>query len=88
MNPLKKVALYNLLAILIYSAILRLVTQNEKESLIFMSAAVVVLHVFVCLVVSISFIARSDKPYMRAWLLTTGLVLLVGFSACLGNTAI
>jgi len=86
MNPLKKVALYNLLAILIYSAILRLVTQEEKESLVFVSAAVVALHVFVCIVVSGIYMARSDKPYMRAWLLTTGLVLLVGFSACLGNT--
>ena len=88
MNPLKKVAGYNLLAILLYSALIHFARTGDSLSILIASAFVVGIHVVICIVISLGHFASAEKEQGRAWLLGAGIVLLVGFSVCLGNTSL
>jgi len=85
MKPFNEIAGFNLLAILLYSLTIRLFTLNDVSARALISAVVIGLHVFVCLLVALGF-SSSKKGHARAWLASAGIVLLVGFSACYGNT--
>lgn len=88
MNSLKKVAGYNLLAILIYSVLIHFAAGRDDTGIMIYSAFVVGAHVLIGFVCSLGYFASREKEMGRAWLLSTLLVLLVGFSACLGNAAL
>ena len=91
MKSLKKIAGFNLLAILVYSAIIRLVAGGQSEGdmgILIMSAFAVGLHVVVCLIVSAIEYGGISKEIGKAWLASAGIVLVVGFSVCLGNTSL
>jgi len=46
------------------------------------------IHVFVNFVAGIYFFVKSDRVAGRAFLLSAGIVLVVGFSSCLGSVAL
>lgn len=54
-------------------------------ALMIMSAFVIGLHVVICLIGAAKYYSDKKKDLGKAWLLTAGIVLLVGFSTCLGN---
>ena len=87
MNQIKKIAGINLALLLAYTLLINLVSQGHERGLavvIFMAFAVG-LHVTVCFLAMIYGFVNKNKPLGRAWLLTGGIVLVVGFSACLGT---
>lgn len=89
MKHLGKIVGINLLILLGYSLLIRFTASAEQRSLGIMieSAFAVGLHVLISLVVGlISY--STNKDLGKAWLLTTGIVLLVGFSTCLGNASL
>jgi hypothetical protein len=93
MNPIKKIAGINLLVLLVYSLFIRIASSgsghNEEDlGIIIFSAMFVGLHVLVCFVISLRNFAWNNRKLGRAWLLSAGIVLLVGFSVCLGNAAL
>ena len=91
MNPLKKIAGINLLVMFGYSALIRLVNGRGNEAalgIMILSAVAVGAHVLICLGASAFRYRDKNKPSGRAWLLSAGLVLLVGFSTCLGNASL
>ncbi len=93
MKSLKKIAGINLLVLLAYSVVIRLVSsgggkQDTTMGILIMSAFAVGIHVFICLIVTAKAYANSSKDTGRAWLLSSGIVLLVGFSTCLGNASL
>jgi len=86
MKHLEKIVGINLLVMLIYSVVIRFSLPADERALgiLIVSAWVVGLHVAVNLVISLVYV--GDKQHLgKAWLLSTGIVLLVGFSTCLGN---
>ncbi len=89
MKNLGKIVGTNLLILLAYSLLIRFTASAEQRSLGIMieSAFAVGLHVFISLIIGlISY--STNKDLGKAWLLTTGIVLLVGFSTCLGNASL
>ena len=91
MKSLKKIAGGNLLAILIYSILIRFFSGTGRDAtmaaLVFCALAVTA-HVAICLFITLLKYIDKDKESGRAWLLSSGIVLLAGFSACLGTAAL
>ena len=88
MKSLKKIAGINLVLILVYSALIRLVIgtgNNQALGLMILSAFAIALHVLICVIVSA---VHKDKDMGKAWLLSAGIVLVIGFSVCLGNASL
>jgi uncharacterized membrane protein len=93
MKSLKKIAGINLLVLFAYSIVIRLASmgagsQGGSAGILIMSAFAVGLHVFICLLLTGVEYANRSKETGRAWLLSSGIVLLVGFSTCLGNASL
>ena len=92
MKPLKKIAGINLLVLFAYSAVIRILSSGSGQgvamSILIMSAFAVGLHVLICLIVSAIEHGNKSRELGRAWLLSSGIVLLVGFSTCLGNASL
>jgi len=89
MGNLNKVVGVNLLILLVYTAIINFsITGSERSLGVALSMALIIsFHVFVDVVVSIVFFSRKKKEQGKAFLLSAGLVLLIGFSACWGSQA-
>lgn len=85
MKNFGKIAGFNILAILVYSAVIRLITGGDHLGIAIFSAFVVGFHVVISLVVAGVSAGNGEKERARAWLLAALVVLLVGFSTCLGN---
>jgi hypothetical protein len=92
MKPLKKIAGINLAVLFAYSVLIRVLSggggQGAAMGILLFSAVVVGLHVLICLIVTAATYADKSKELGRAWLLSSGIVLLVGFSTCLGNASL
>jgi hypothetical protein len=92
MKSLKKIAGINLAVLFAYSIVIRLVNggsgQDGAMGIVIMSAFAVGLQVVICLVVAAMHFGNKDRALGRAWLLGSGIVLLVGFSTCLGNASL
>ena len=91
MKSLGRIALVNILVILAYSAIIRLIIGRGSEAglgIVMLSAFAVGGHVLVCLVGAAIYYSDKKKDLGKAWLLSAGIVLLVGFSTCLGNASL
>jgi Na+/proline symporter len=88
MNPLKKIASINMGILLIYTLLSRLADSSGGQYkglgfMIFMMIAIGV-HVLVNIILCLFHFARKNKELGRAYLISGILVLLIGFSACLG----
>jgi hypothetical protein len=91
MTSLKKIAGINLVILLLYSILIRVFSGGGREAslgIMIMSAFVIGLHVLICLIITAATYGNKNKELGKAWLLSTGIVLLVGFSTCLGNAAL
>lgn len=88
MKNFARLAGINIGVVVIYSLLIRLLITDRNSSnagldVELASATAVGIHVAICAVVTIvSFCINSASG--QNWLATTGLVLLVGFSVCLG----
>jgi hypothetical protein len=91
MKDFQKIAAVNLIILVLYSIIIRVVTggpgtgNDAGLGILVLSAIVIILHVFVNLVIMVVYYAQKNNELGKAWLFCSGLVLLVGFSTCLGN---
>jgi len=93
MKSLKRIAGINLLVILVYSVLIRIMSMGgghneEGLAVMILSAFAVGIHVITCLIASGVSYSDKKKEVGKAWLLSAGIVLLVGFSTCLGNAAL
>jgi heme/copper-type cytochrome/quinol oxidase subunit 2 len=88
MNAVKKIGGVNLAILLIYSVIARLSDTKggtyKGMGFMMMMMLFVALHVVVTLIICLIHFARKNKELGRAYLLSSILVLIIGFSACLG----
>jgi uncharacterized membrane protein YozB (DUF420 family) len=92
MNSIKKVVGINLLILLAYTLLCNLVSNsngNERgmEVAILMMVAVVI-HVGILLLAMLIFFIRKNNAEGRTFLLSALIVLVIGFSACLGSTSL
>ena len=92
MKLFKRIAGWNLLAILVYSLLIRIISSGTDRNsagmaIAVLSAFAVGLHVLICVIITIGEFVSGRPVNGKAWLLSSGLVLLVGFSACLGNAS-
>ncbi|HXO74074.1 MAG TPA: hypothetical protein VN824_02565 [Puia sp.] len=95
MKSLGRIAVVNILVILAYSALIRLIAWGGSGrgseaglGIALMSAFAVGAHVLICLVVAGVYSSDKKRDLGKAWLLSAGVVLLVGFSTCLGNASL
>ena len=91
MKPLNKIAGINLLIMLLYSVVIRVISGGKgggSMGILILSAFAVGIHVFICLIVAAKMNIEKKSGLGKAWLLSSGLVLLIGFSTCLGNAAL
>jgi hypothetical protein len=95
MKSLGRIALINILVILAYSSIIRLIAWGGSRGgneaglgIAIVSALVVGMHVLICLIGAGAYYSNKKKDLGKAWLLSAGVVLLVGFSTCLGNASL
>ncbi len=93
MKSLKKIAGINLLIMLLYSILIRIMasgggSRNDAAlGILLMSAFAVGAHVIICLLLTIVLSVRNNE-LSTAWLTSSGIVLLVGFSTCWGNASL
>lgn len=88
MKNLSVVAGVNLAIVFVWSIIIRTEVTGgniHSVSILGASAYAVCLHVLACLVVSVIAFLLKKHEVAKTWLLSAGIVQLVGFSACLGN---
>ena len=90
MNIIKKIAGYNLLLLLIYTIAIRFsFTGNEKSlGILIVSAIVISIHVLINLIICLIYYSTGKKELGKAFLLSSGIVLLIGFSSCWGNASL
>jgi hypothetical protein len=93
MKKLGKIAGINLIGLLVYSLVIRIVFMSDSSrdrpmDILISSAIAVGIHVVICLLVSVGSFLSRDNVNGRNWLATTGIVLLIGFSVCLGNAGL
>lgn len=89
MKSVSKVTGVNLGIMLVYSLLIRFMNSGNEKALgiLIMSAFVIAIHVLILLIISIAHYAGKQKEEGRAFLLSTGLVLLIGFSSCWANAS-
>ena len=90
MNIIKKIAGINLIVLVAYTLLANLSFHGAERTLgvAIVMAYAVGLHVVICFLAMLYGFVNKNKPLGRAWLLTGGLVLVIGFSACLGSASL
>lgn len=89
MKEIKVVAGINLIILLIYSVIIHF-TYNHDGGLgiLIISAFIISIHFIVLLVMAGVASSRKEGDMARAYGLSSGLVLLIGFGTCWGSASI
>jgi hypothetical protein len=91
MNKLGKVAGINLLILFCYMIFIYISNKGTGEAelgILIFAAFCITIHVFLNFGLGIYFVFRHDKALGRAFFLSAGIVLVVGFSSCLGSVAL
>jgi hypothetical protein len=97
MNPLRKVAMWNMIILLIYSIVIfSLIFLPDRSSdhmiglgFMIMMMFAVAIHATINLFIAIFLFARAtDNDLAKAFLASSGLVLVVGFSTCWGGAGL
>ena len=78
----------NLLIILVSTTMINIGFNKVEYENAFYNCALVTLHTFACVVMCIYYILTSKRTEGQAYLLAAFIVLLVGFSSCLGGHAL
>lgn len=89
MNALKKIAGINLAFLVAYTILSGVVGITEKGQYkgigaLMLMAVLIGLHFGIAIVVSLYYFVRRNREQGRAYLLSALLVLVIGFSACIG----
>ena len=86
MNSIKSIAGINLIILVVYTILVRLANPGSGGmlSVLIISAVIISMHVLVLLGYAIFNYRDKEKQLGKAYLLTSGLILLVGFSTCWG----
>ena len=88
MGNLTKILGINLLILLIYTLVINFTASGNQKHydilffLAFSIAAQVVINIILCIV----YFTKKNNQLGKAFLLSAGVVLVVGFSACMGST--
>lgn len=89
MPEIKKVVGYNLLLLFMYSIAIHLNFtgyEYDRDILILgFSAFAVGIQVIINILISLINFSSGNKVYGKAFLLSSGFVLLIGYSLCIGN---
>lgn len=86
MEDIKKIAGINLMILVVYSA---LCTFSDDPYLPLMLMAFFVgMHTIVLFFISLYHFVRKENSLGRTFLLTTAVILVIGFSSCFGVAAI
>jgi hypothetical protein len=91
MNKLGRVAGINLLILFCYMVLIYVSNQGTGEAelgILLLAAFSIAVHVFLNFVLGIYFVFKQDKAMGRAFLLSAGIVLVVGFSSCFGAVSL
>jgi len=87
MSEIKKIVGINLLILLIYSvAVSPLIEGNDPLGNLIQLALLIAVH-FISISLMALFYAGNNSKLSKAYLLSSGVVLLVGFSSCLSTYA-
>jgi hypothetical protein len=86
MNELKKTGGYNLLIMVAYTALFSVLSTGKEWQLSFMilMAALISIQAGLNFIVSLIFFVQKDKARGRNFLLSSLIVLVIGFSTCFG----
>lgn len=86
MNDLKKTAGYNLLIMVAYTLLFSVLSTGNQWQMGFMilMAALISIQAGLNFIVSLIFFAKRDKVRGRNFLLSSLIVLVIGFSTCFG----
>lgn len=89
MSDIKQIAGINLLILLLYMVLINVSsTGSERElGLLIFSSFAIVAHVAVNVLIAIVFFIKK-KNSAKSYLLSAAIVLVIGFSSCLGSTMI
>ena len=89
MTPFKKVAGANLLILLIYTVVIHnSVSVHDKQfEIMILMVYAVGLQVIINFITAIIFYFMKMEDFGRAFLSSSGLVLLIGFSTCFGSAS-
>lgn len=89
MKTIKKINLINLLILLVYTVIIGLIIPHGRArgiEVILLSSMAVGLHVLTLFIIGIIYYFYDNYEKGNAYMLSSGVVLLIGFSACMGNS--
>ncbi len=78
MNEIKKITGYNLLIMLCYCFLFAL------GKVFFLSFVIMVIHFITAVILSLVNFSQEEHPKGKAYLLTSGILLLIGSSTCYG----
>lgn len=86
MNEIKRIAGKNMLILVGYTLLIRVLCGNKNGIAIAMlSATVITLHFFIILIQGFNYRGEDGNKMSNAFFLSSGLILLVGFSTCWTN---
>ena len=92
MNETKKVVGINLLIMLLYNIIVHLAYMKDRSegglSILLTLVFVVGIHVVINLILAAIYSGPKYNKLSKAFLISSGIVLLVGFSSCWANASI
>lgn len=90
MKSVSKITGVNLAIMLVYSLLIRFSNDGHEKALgiLIFSALVITAHVIILLIICAVSYAGGQKEQGRAFLLSSGLVLLIGFSSCWANASV
>jgi hypothetical protein len=92
MEQFKKIIGINLAILLIYTVIIQFIAHSQADQghnplvLLILTMYALIAHVGVNLLISIFYFFKGNNDKGKAFILSTIITLLVGFSACLGST--
>jgi hypothetical protein len=89
MKDIRKIAGINLVIMFAYMVVINLTSTGQERELavLLLSAFAVGIHVAISVLIAVIFFIQKN-PMAKAFLLSAGLVLVIGFSSCLGSVAI
>lgn len=90
MNYLLKILGVNLIVLIAYSLIIRGLSTKPYRNLniLMISAVLIILHILVNLIIGRVFYSKGEMEKGRVFMLSAGIVLLIGFSSCWGNASL
>jgi len=90
MNNLGKIVGVNLLILFIYMLWIILSNAGPEAALgiVILAAMCIVVHVVLNFIIAIYYFIKGNKPTGKAFFLSAGLVLVIGFSSCLGSASL